>query len=185
MDQKIRQDIINKQRGSHLIGTVEYINDGWIFFDETDEAYELYDLDGVFEIKRNRKWKQFTVIYDGIIQYKENKLDELKNGDMVRVSSSLFPTFEDLLENLDHESFIRLVHSLNQKAYSLFDCIYCHNFMAFQRYIPFSGMNMMIFDNGDLICAVQHFFERSDTDVKDRFEFSFSNGERMIQTRIP
>lgn len=176
-----RLEIIPLQERSFIEGTIENIGDEWIFFDETnEEAFELEDLGQEIEIYINDHWEKGTLL-DNTIVYITNDIHYLKNGDRIRYNKKLAYSFKTLIEELNDQSYLNFVNTLNNLTYSLYDCIYCHNFLLFLKEKEIKeGMNVIVFDNENQICVVQHYFFRKGEEVNDRFEFSQSNGKRVI-----
>ncbi|WP_017754565.1 DUF2777 family protein [Calidifontibacillus oryziterrae] len=176
-----RLEIIPLQERAFIEGTIEYIGNEWIFFDETnEEAFELEELGDEVEVYINDQWKKGTLI-DNTIIYIKNDIHYLQNGDRIRYNKKLTYSFKTLIEELNDQSYLNFVKTLNELSYSLFDCIYCHNYLVFlQKRDKKEGMNVMIFDNEEQICVVQHYFFRKGHELTDRFEFSKSDGKRLI-----
>ncbi|WP_102347402.1 DUF2777 family protein [Bacillus sp. Marseille-P3661] len=176
---------IPEQERAYIEGTVEYIGDQWIFFDEiNEEASELESLENKFQVYRNDSWKNGTLI-DGTMVSLDNDFSYLVNGDKIRYRKRLSFSFQELLEELDENAFLNLVRTLNSMSYSLYDCIFCNNFLPLlHKRKEQTGMNVIVFENGDQICIVQHYFIRKNGEYTDRFEFSQSNGNRVVCSYI-
>ena len=60
MNQHQRSELIKRQSRSYTPGSVEYINNQWIFFnDETDEAHPLEEyVKKEIEVYRGSRWKR-------------------------------------------------------------------------------------------------------------------------------
>lgn len=176
-----KHSILQNQPRSFMTGTVEYIDSEWIFFDEeTDEASMLNDiLNESVELYVNMSWEKGLFVSDH--QFKiHNMIYRIKNGDKLRVTRKLPYAYEQLLKHLKKEAFHTLTTHLNSLNISLYDCIYCHNTLCF---LPedkdTKGANFLIFDNEEIICSVQHLFERGENGL-DRFEYTLSDGNRSM-----
>lgn len=179
MDLDERLEKISTQERAYTEGTVECIGDEWVFFDDLNEkAFQLNELETKFEIFSDGTWVHCTYIEHGIVQTpKASKY--LQDGDIIRFYKELTITYQQLLEELPEGSFQGFIHTLNLLSFSLFDCIYCHNFLTFlTKRESKQGVNTMIFDNEEQVCTVQHHFSRNP--YKDRFEFTLSDGTRSI-----
>lgn len=170
------------QERAYIEGTIEYIGEEWIFFDEiNEEAFELEDLGTELEIlKEDNRWYK-GILIEKTLLYVENDFHYLKNGDHIRYKKKLTYSFKELIDELSEPSYLNFVKTLNSFSYSLFDCVYCHNFLSF-LYCQENkeGMNVIVFDNQDQICVVQHYFSRKTEKCNDRFEFAQSNGKRLV-----
>lgn len=179
-------DVIPFQERAFIEGTIECIGDDWIFFDEiNEEAFELTQFSSELEILLNGNWVKGTLMEHEVL-YIENDLHYLKNGDQLRFKKNLSYSFKQLIEELTEDSYLNFVKTLNSLSYSLYDCIYCNNFLSFLQTRQLKeGMNVILFDNEEQICVVQHFFHRhEDKIIQDRFEFSISDGKRVICTYL-
>ncbi len=175
--------VIPDQERAFIEGTITNIGNELLFVDDiNEEAYDLEDLSIELEIHLNGRWKKGTIIDDTIL-YIDNNIHYLKDGDYVRFRKSLPYALEQLIEELSDEAYLQFVKTLNSLSYSLYDCIYCHNFLSFleSRFIK-EGMNVMIFDNEEQLCVVQHFFDRRSENKQDRFEYTQSDGKRLVTT---
>lgn len=176
-----RERLYEAQPRAYTEGTIEQINDQWIFFDgETEEAARLEDfLHQEIEVFRLNHWKKGILTDPGIIKIgKENIL--LRDQDLIRIRKNLVYSLERLLDGINEDAFIQFVTTLNSLEFSVYDCLYCYNHLSFlgeehRR----DGVNFMIFDNQECICNVQHhfyYFEKG----SDRFEFTINTGKRLI-----
>lgn len=175
--------IIPYQERSYIEGTIECIGEEWIFFDEiNEEASELEELGSEFEVFINGHWERGTLIENTLL-YIKNDFHYLKDGDQIRYQKKLVPSFKELIEELSDSCYMNFVKTLNSFSFSLYDCIYCHNFLPLlQKREKKEGMNVIIFDNEDQICVVQHYFYRKNQERTDRFEFSQSDSKRLVST---
>lgn len=175
--------VIPVQERAYIGGTIECIGDEWIFIDEVNEvASDLSELGQDLEVQIDGNWVKGTLI-ENTLFYIENGYFYLSNGDKVRAKKNLTYAFKQLIDELSVESYLQFVNTLNSLSYSLYDCMYCHNFLSFlEKSKEKEGMNVMVFDNEVQICVVQHFFYRGEniTAVQDRFEFALNDGKRVI-----
>ncbi|WP_100333896.1 DUF2777 family protein [Bacillus alkalisoli] len=184
-----RKTFIFTQKRSYTYGTVENINDQWIFFDaEDDEAFMLNELieDGL-EIFLSNEWVPGVLLESGDVFLHTLHQYELNNGDAVRVRKKLPYPYLEMLEELSGESFLQFTKLLNSKDISLYDCIYCHNTMQFMGEevsdTARRGVNFLVYDNESIICSVQHHFTRG-KQMSDRFEYTLQTGKRMLFTNL-
>lgn len=174
------------QERSFVEGSIELIGDDWIFFDEiNEEAFELKDLGPELEVLINGEWVSGTLIENTVL-YIENDFHYLTSGDHLRFKKKLTHPFKQLIEELSESSYLNFVKTLNSFSYSLYDCIYCNNFLSLLNGRQLKeGMNVIVFDNEEQICVVQHYFSRqNEKEIADRFEFAQSDGARMISTYL-
>ncbi|AWC31898.1 hypothetical protein TU51_05130 [Bacillus cytotoxicus] len=176
---KQRKHILYNQARAHTIGNVEYINDEWIFFDdENDEAFLLEDIieDG-FEVLYNNNWLPARFYEKNILQIADEH-HPLQNGEMIRIRKKLLFSYNEWIEELSDSAFSLFIDTLQTIHYSLYDCIYCHNFLSLQpKEQPCEGVNILLFDNEDMICALHHHYVRYSSCAKDIFQFTKANGE--------
>ncbi|MEC1715723.1 DUF2777 family protein [Schinkia azotoformans] len=178
--------VIPFQERAFVEGTLEQIGDEWIFFDEiNEEAFDLGELSVELEVFLKGMWMK-GIIIDNSLLYIENDFHYFKDGDRIRYKKNLTHSFEKLIEELSEESYMSFVETLNSLSYSLYDCVFCNNFLdLLQMRQAKEGMNVIIFDNEEQICVVQHYFSRhSDNKIEDRFEFALSDGKRIIGSFI-
>ena len=174
--------VIPFQERAFVEGTLEQIGDEWIFFDEiNEEAFELGELTAELEVFLNGTWAK-GILIDNTLLYIENDFHYFKDGDRIRYKKTLTHSFKQLIEELSEESYMSFVNTLNSLSYSLYDCVFCNNFLdLLQMRQGKEGMNVMIFDNEEQICVVQHYFSRhTNNKIEDRFEFALSDGKRVI-----
>jgi hypothetical protein len=185
MSKHQRTKLIEFQQRSFVEGTVEYINNEWVFFDdETEEATLLEGwLNEEIEVFFFNRWRKGILTNEGTIQ-QNHEFFHLKNNDLVRFRKRLVFSLEQLLGEINDDAFCQFITTLNSIQFSIYDCIYCYNHLTFlteskQR----SGVNFIVFDNGDTICSVHHHFYYYET-KSDRFEFTLCTGKRMVIEKI-
>ncbi|WP_088042493.1 DUF2777 family protein [Bacillus sp. EAC] len=186
MQYKLRTQLFKEQPRAFTIGTIEEINDEWVFFDdETDEAFLLEELIEVeFEVSINEEWTPAS-LKNGTYSINHSKKKKLQNGDLLRIQKKLLYSFDSLLKNLSDESFYSLAYLLNTHGFSLYDCLYCHNFLSFQpEDTPVEGVNFIVFDNGELVCSLYHQFRISPEEQNHRFELTKATGNRYLLTQL-
>lgn len=185
MKKQLRRQLLERQARAFTYGSIEYINDQWIFFDdETEEALSLHDLSVEMEIFYCGKWERsFELLNDQIrIDYGTILL---QNEDQIRIRKKLIYSFELLLNELDDEAFTQFLTTLNSLHFSVYDSIYCYNQLAFLgTKVTKQGVNTIIFDNEDQICTVQHHFSEINTYLQHRFEFTLCTGKRMVVEKL-
>lgn len=185
MNRQQRIKLIEFQTRAFSKGSVEFINDQWVFFeDETEEASLLDEfLHQEIEILRRTHWKKGILFENGTIGF-ANEIVQLKNQDTIRIRKHLIYSLEGLLEEISDDSFYQFITHLNSLKFSIYDCIYCYNHLTFLRDDKRKeGVNFIIFDNQEEICTVQHhfcYFEKKN----DRFEYTLNNGKRTIIEKI-
>lgn len=181
MNRQQRMNLYEIQKRAYTEGTVEQINQQWIFFDEeTEEAAMLEDfLQQEIEIFRMNRWKKGIMSESGKVRIGTESI-MLRDHDLVRIRKHLIYSLERLFDGINDDAFFQFVTTLNSLNFSVYDCIYCYNHLSFlsdeQRK---DGVNFMVFDNQEQICNVQHhfcYFEK----VNDRFEFTLNTGKRLI-----
>ncbi len=180
-----RYKIFEHQSRSFSEGTLEYINDQWVFFDdESEEASLLEDfLFQEVEVFSNHRWRKGKLIETDKVKL-SNEILDLHSATKIRIRKNLVYSLERLLEDLHEDAFLQFVMTLNSMEFSIYDCIYCHNHLSFLKEKKNqNGVNMMIFDNGEVICAVQHHFEYFKR-INDRFEFTLSTGKRVVIEKL-
>lgn len=64
-----RLQCINEQKRAYIQGTIEFVNDEWIFFDEEDEEASLLEemTEGNIEIFRHGHWMCGQLQKDGMV----------------------------------------------------------------------------------------------------------------------
>jgi hypothetical protein len=185
MNRQQRMHLYDIQNRAYTEGTVEQINDQWIFFDEeTEEAVMLEDfLQQEMEIYRMNRWKKGILYEAGKIRI-GNEVMMLRDHDRVRIRKHLIYSLERLLEGINDDAFIQFVTTLNSLNFSIFDCIYCYNHLSFlSDENRKDGVNFMVFDNQNEICNVQHHFCYYEK-INDRFEFTINTGKRLIIEKL-
>ncbi|WP_433748838.1 DUF2777 domain-containing protein [Falsibacillus pallidus] len=186
MKHKNRSQLLDRQTRAFTTGTVELINDQWIFFDEeTDEASMLeYYIDQEIEVLRFNSWEKGQLLEEGQINLPYG-IVALENSASIRIKKNLVFSLEMLLDDLNDDAFIQFITSLNTAHFSIYDCIYCHNHLSFlQKSGRREGVNFLMFDNMDGICAVQHHFRYNEKN-QDRFEFTLNTGKRFVIEKLP
>jgi hypothetical protein len=185
MDQQQRTRLIEHQTRAFMTGTVENINEQWVFFDEeTDEAMmlEQYTLQEV-EIYYKHQWLKGILKDDGKIRLPNTTLfllDQMK----LRIRKQIIYALEQLLNELNDEAFLYFINNLNLLGFSIFDCIYCHNYLSYlDDEENRNGVNFIVFDDSESICAIQHHFKYH-KEQEDRFEFTLSTGKRIIVEKV-
>ncbi|WP_170006688.1 DUF2777 family protein [Bacillus fonticola] len=180
-----RAKLFNSQLRAFNEGTVEFLNGQWVFFDEeTEDAHLLDEWIGVeAQWFDGRKWRTGIVQEDGVLNL-QSTLISLSSEEKVRIRKPLIHSLDHLLDDIHEDAFIQFLTTLNSLGFSLYDCIYCHNHLSFlsSQRSP-HGVNMLIFDNGEQICGVQHHFGYF-RKMTDRFEFTCTTGKRLVIERI-
>jgi hypothetical protein len=185
MNRQQRLKLYDFQARAYNVGTVEQINDQWIFFDEeTDEAAMLDDfIHQEIEVFRLNRWKKGILREPGKINCGKEAV-MLRDHDTIRIRKDLIYSLERLLEGVNDDAFFQFVTTLNSLNFSIYDCIYCYNHLSFlSDENRKDGVNFMVFDNQEQICNVQHhfcYFEK----VNDRFEFTLNTGKRLVIEKI-
>jgi Protein of unknown function (DUF2777) len=185
MNPQQRMRFIEHQSRAFLMGTIEIINDQWVFFDEeTDEAMMLDEyLHQEIEVFRHHKWFKGILVEDGHIQL-FNETVFLMDQMNLRIRKKLIYSLELLLDELSDDTFIYFLQNLNALDFSIYDCIYCYNHLSF---LPTEGkregVNLLIFDNGEKICAVHHHFTYPQPS-KERFEYTLNCGKRIVVEKM-
>lgn len=176
-----RSKLMEYQIRAFTEGSVEYINNQWVFFDNETEEASLIDeyLHQEIEIFRLNRWRKGILFEDGKICLPNENLF-LHNQDLVRIRKHLMYSFETILEEMNDDAFFQFVTTLNSLHFSIYDCIYCYNQLSFlEKEIGKNGVNFMIFDNENHICNVQHHFCYLEN-TSDRFEFTLNSGKRVV-----
>ncbi|WP_174730764.1 DUF2777 domain-containing protein [Mesobacillus harenae] len=185
MNQQQRSQLLESQLRAFTEGSIENINEQWVFFDdETEEALLLDDyIHQEIEVYRHNRWKKGLLLKEGKIQTGASLID-LTNNDPVRIRKQLVYSLERLLEELNEDAFLHFITTLNSLQFSIYDCIYCYNHLTFLAQSEGkSGVNFIMFDNQEEIANVQHHFDYFDQQ-NDRFEFTLSSGRRTLIERI-
>lgn len=181
MNRQQRLKLYDIQERSYTEGTVEQINDQWIFFDEETEEASLLDefLQQEVEVLRLNRWRKGVLQESGKVRIGKDSI-MLRDHDLLRIRKHLIYSLERLLEGIHDDAFIQFITTLNSLDFSIYDCIYCYNHLSFisdeHRKI---GVNFIVFDNQEQICNVQHHFCYYEK-VNDRFEFTLNTGKRLI-----
>ncbi len=185
MKRQQRTKLIEYQSRAYTNGTVEYINNQWVFFDdETDEASSLEDfLNREVEVFRHSHWKRGILFEPGKLKSRD-EIIFLNHNDNVRIRKKLPYSLEQFLDTISDDAFYQFVTHLNSLQFSIYDCIYCYNHLNFLEGAKRKeGVNFLIFDNQEMICNVQHHFGYYERE-RDRFEFTINNGKRTIIEKI-
>jgi hypothetical protein len=180
-----RKKLLQRQNRSYTLGTVEFIHNQWVFFDdELDEATDLeFYTQQEVEVFRDQGWERGILESEGIVKTSYDKTN-LKDTETIRIKKALIYSLEMLIEELSDDSFFQFLTSLNSLEFSLYDCIFCHNHLCFleDRKIR-EGVNFLTFDNGETVCSVQHHFTYYKKQ-RDRFEFTLSTGKRIVIEKL-
>lgn len=185
MRRQHRAKLIEFQNRAFIEGTIEYINDQWVFFESESEEASLLEeyLHQEIEINRHARWRKGVLCEDGKIAFVDEIL-LLKNNDTIRIRKNLIYSLERLLEEVSDDAFYQFITHLNSLRFSIYDCIYCYNHLTFlNKEERKEGVNFIIFDNQEDICSIQHhfcYYEKKN----DRFEFTLNNGRRTIIEKL-
>lgn len=185
MNRQQRTKLIGYQTRAYTEGTIEYINNQWVFFNkETDEASLLEEfLHQEVELLRYKRWKKGLLLEEGKVTFGHEVL-HLHDQDHIRIRKHLVYSLEKLLEQMNDDAFFQFVTSLNSMQFSIYDCIYCYNQLSFlENTERKNGVNFIVFDNQESICSVQHHFSYFEK-TNDRFEFTLNSGKRMVIEKI-
>jgi hypothetical protein len=185
MNRQQRMKLYDYQKRSYTEGTVEYINDQWVFFDiETEEAALVEEfLHQDIEIHHLNRWRKGVLMEDGKIGMGSETLF-LREQDSVRIRKHLIYSLERLLDGINDDAFFQFVTTLNSLNFSIYDCLYCYNHLTFlNEEHRQDGVNFMVFDNQEQICNVQHHFCYYEK-TNDRFEFTLNTGKRLIIEKL-
>ncbi len=185
MRKQQRNKLIQHQQRAFTEGTVEYINEQWVFFDEETEEATLLNvwLNEEIEVFVYNRWRKGILKSDGKIGLRQEDY-YLKDKDLIRIRKRLVYSLEQLLGEINDDALCQFIINLNSLHFSIYDCIYCYNHLNFlTESSQKSGVNFIVFDNGDNICSVQHHFVYYET-KSDRFEFTLSSGKRMVIEKI-
>jgi hypothetical protein len=181
MNRQQRIKLYDIQARSYTEGTVEQINDQWVFFDEETEEASLIDdfLQQEVEIFRLNRWRKGILFEPGKVHIGKETI-MFRDNDQVRIRKHLIYSLERLLEGINDDAFFQFVTTLNSLNFSIYDCIYCYNHLSFlSDEHRKDGVNFMVFDNQEQICNVQHHFCYYEK-VNDRFEFTLNTGKRLV-----
>jgi hypothetical protein len=176
-----RLTYLKEQKRSYVQGTLQYVNNEWIFLDEENEEVSLLEdmIDEDIELFRFGKWVRGKVCDDGTVLFFTQRY-ALKDGEIVRFRKHLSYAYEQWLQYLPDKTFFYFIQMLNNLDFSLYDCLYCYNHFLFKNN---TGVNFIIYDNTEQIINVQHYYERG-TLQSDRFEITFDTGKRLICTQV-
>lgn len=185
MNRQQRTKLYEFQTRAFMLGTVECINEQWVFFDEETEEASILDefLHQEIEVLRYKRWKKGVLFENGRIGLADEVIS-LKNQDSIRMKKHLTFSLERLLDEVNDDAFYQFVTTLNSLQFSIFDCIYCYNHLNFLHDSERkNGVNFIVFDNQECICNVQHhfcYYEKK----SDRFEFTLNTGKRLVIEKI-
>jgi hypothetical protein len=185
MNRQQRLKLYDIQHRAFNEGTVEQINNQWIFFDEeTDEATMLEEfIHQEIEIFRLNRWRKGILNEPGKIHCGKEVI-LFRDHDLIRIRKHLVYSLERLLDGVNDDAFFQFITTLNSLNFSIYDCIYCYNHLSFlSDEHRKDGVNFMVFDNQEQICNVQHHFCYYEK-VNDRFEFTLNTGKRLIIEKI-
>ncbi|WPZ19046.1 DUF2777 domain-containing protein [Geobacillus subterraneus] len=176
-----RLQCIAEQPRAYVQGTVEFVNNEWIFFDEEAEEAALVEemAEQGIELFRYGHWLSGQWQDNGTIAT-DLGIFPLTNGDRIRFRKRLTYAYRQWLASLPDPSFFQFVQWLNSLGFSLYDCLYCYNGLLFAKS---AGVNFIIYDNTEQIGNVHHYYERGHA-PSDRFEITFNSGERAICAQI-
>jgi hypothetical protein len=185
MNRQQRIKLIENQLGAFDAGTIEFINQQWVFFDEETEEASLLEhyINQEVEVFREHSWQRGLLLENGKVQC-DRKMISLFDGESIRIRKQLIYSLERLLDELKDEAFLYFINTLNSLHFSIHDCIYCYNHLTFLNGNEgASGVNFLIFDNEECICSIQHHFDYASSH-SDRFEFTLSSGKRTVIEKI-
>jgi hypothetical protein len=185
MNRQQRNRLFESQLRAYIDGSIEYINNQWVFFDEETEEASLLDdyLHQEIEVFRDHFWEKGILFEEGKVTFGDDFIT-LQNHDRIRIRKQLVYSLERLLDEIPDDAMINFIMTLNSLGFSLYDCIYCYNHLNFlNKRHPTSGVNFIVFDNQELICTVQHHFSYFEK-INDRFEFTLNSGKRLIIEKI-
>ena len=181
MNRQQRSKLMENQSRGFTEGSIEFINNQWVFFDtETEEASLLEEyLHQEIEIFRMNRWRKGILFEEGKICI-ANEFLFLDDQDLIRIRKHLIYSMEKILEEMNDDAFFQFVTTLNSLHFSIHDGIYCYNHLSFlENERGKNGVNFMIFDNQEHICNVQHHFCYLEN-MSDRFEFTLNSGKRVV-----
>jgi hypothetical protein len=185
MNRQQRMKLYEYQSRAYTEGTVGYMNEQWVFFDDETEEAALVDefLHQEIEIFHLNRWRKGVLFEEGRIGIGNETLF-LREQDSVRFRKHLIYSLECLLDGMNDDAFFQFVTTLNSLHFSIYDCLYCYNHLTFLKdENRQDGVNFLVFDNQDHICNVQHhfcYFEKT----SDRFEFTINTGKRLIIEKL-
>lgn len=176
-----RTDLLLNQKRSYLTGLIEIANDQYVIYDDMND--ELLLLDEInnshIEILQSTGWK--TGVWIGLGKIKTNTgTYSVNDGDTVRVRKKLPVALDEMLKELQDETFVRLIKQINSLGFSPYDCIYSYNQLLFlENRVHKKGVSFYQLDNEECILGIQHHFERG-VHSSDRLEMTTSLGERRL-----
>jgi hypothetical protein len=185
MSYQQRSKLMDYQIRAFTEGSVEFINNQWVFFDNETEEASLIDeyLHQEIEIFRVNRWRKGILVEDGKVCLPNENLF-LHDQDLIRIRKHLIYSLETILTDMNDDAFFQFVTTLNSLQFSIYDCIYCYNHLSFlEKERGKNGVNFMIFDNEEYICNVQHHFTYLEK-TSDRFEYTLNSGKRVVIEKI-
>lgn len=185
LEKQQRNKLIQHQQRAFTEGSVEYINEQWVFFDDETEEATLLNvwINEEIEVFVFNRWRKGVLKSDGMIGLGQDHY-HLKDQDSIRIRKRLVYALEQLLIEINDDAFCQFIIHLNSLQFSIYDCIYCYNHLNFlSESSQKSGVNFIVLDNGENICSVQHHFVYYEK-KSDRFEFTMSSGKRMVIEKI-
>lgn len=113
MNHEARSKLFETQLRAYTEGTIEQINDQWIFFDgETEEAARMDDfLQQEIEVFRLNRWKKGILIEAGVMKIGKDQL-LLRDQDPIRVRKQLIYSLERLLDSINEDAFFPICNNL-------------------------------------------------------------------------
>ncbi|KYC62950.1 MULTISPECIES: DUF2777 domain-containing protein [Heyndrickxia] len=185
MDGQFRLKIMECQSRAFLTGSIEKLNEEWVFFDDiSDEASMLEEFVGKkIEIFHSGRWKKGVLTEDETI-ISDGEMLLLEEKASLRIPKPVNFSLEMLFGEWEDGLFHRFVSFLNGAGFSIYDCIYCHNVLSFLvNREKKEGVNFMLFDNGEAILSVHHHF-RLGKQADEWFECTWSDGRRMLLKKM-
>lgn len=113
MNRQQRMHLYDIQMRAYTEGSVEYINDQWIFFDEETEEASLLEnfLQQEIEIFRMNRWKTGILEDSGKIRV-GNEIIMVRDHDKIRIRKHLIYSLEKLLEGINDDAFFSVCHNI-------------------------------------------------------------------------
>ena len=110
MNHYSKQQAMNNQPRSFVIGTVECVDSQWIFFeDESDEASMLHEvMDETLELLIDTRWEKAIMVDDRQIKLHDGTY-LLRNGDKLRLTKSYLMHTNSFFNHYRKRPFI--IHS--------------------------------------------------------------------------
>jgi hypothetical protein len=180
-----RLNMLKSQKRSYTEGTV-LLEDGiWLFFEsDINEETDLdFYVDQEINVFKNGDWISGVLFANGVVVTPFERF-HLESGDSIQLKKNILYSLEKLIDDLSDDAFVQFISTLNSLNYSIYDCIFCHNHLAFlDGETVKQGVNFINFDNEEQVCSVQHHFTYYKKQ-RDRFEFTLSTGKRLIIENI-